>query len=67
MKWDQDSIRLFDPHGHTLRDFERRFQMEDRLHIDTDANGFKWEMIDKGVPARYLLKARIRWLEQRDE
>jgi len=64
LRWDKDSVRLFDPHGHTLQDYERRFQAEDRYCIDTDAPGFKWEMLDKGFPDRYFLKAHIRKLNQ---
>lgn len=64
LQWDQHSPRQFDPHGHTLHDFERRFKAEDDLSIDTDAVGFKWEMLDRGFPDRYLLKALIRKLNQ---
>lgn len=64
LRWDTGSPMKFKANGHTLHDYERRFQIEDQLHINTDAPGFKWDMIDGGVPAKYLLKGRIRWLEE---
>lgn len=50
--------------GHTVHDYERRFRLEDEKRINTDTPGFRWNMIDGGVPAKYLLKGRIRWLEE---
>jgi len=73
LKWDADSPVTFkapsgnETVGHTVHDYERRFQLEDRLHINTDARGFKWEMLDLGVPAKYLLKGRIKWLDENGE
>lgn len=45
MKWDSDSPVTFHPDGHTVHDFERRFQMEDDGLILSDAK-FRWAMLD---------------------
>ena len=46
MKWDLDSPVTFKADGHTVHDFDRRFQMEDERLIPTDRT-FRWEMLDK--------------------
>lgn len=66
LRWDNDSPVKFKAHGQTVHDFERRFQAEDELHIDTDAQGFKWEMIDRGFPDSYFLKAHIQYLRKKE-
>lgn len=63
--WDTDSPMKFKANGQTLHDYERRFRTEDDLSIDTDVSGFKWEMLDRGFPDRYFLKAHIRRLNQK--
>lgn len=46
LKWDTDSPVYFKPNGHTVHDYDRRFQMEDeRLLIPGDPK-FKWAMLD---------------------
>ena len=44
MKWDLDSPVTFRADGHTVHDFDRRFQMEDEGEIPTDRT-FRWNMI----------------------
>ena len=44
LKWDKDSIRYFDAHGHTVHDFDRRFELEDMGLVPKDRR-FKWEMV----------------------
>lgn len=46
MKWDLDSPSTFKSDGHTVHDFDRRFQMEDERMIPTDRS-FRWEMLEK--------------------
>ena len=46
MKWDLDSPVTFKADGHTVRDFDRRFQLERDGYIDT-RRPFRWEMLDK--------------------
>lgn len=46
MKWDLDSPVTFKADGHTVHDFDRRFQMEDERMIPTDRS-FRWEMLEK--------------------
>lgn len=45
LKWDSDSPVTFHPDGHTVHDFERRFQMEDDGYLDPDDRAFRWSMI----------------------
>lgn len=46
MKLDLDSSVLFRPDGHTVHDFDRRFQLEDDGKIPTDKK-FRWRMIEE--------------------
>ena len=46
LKWDSDSPVVFRTDGHTVHDFERRFQMEDEGFIYPDDKLFRWEMLD---------------------
>ena len=45
LKWDNDSPVSFKPDGHTVHDFDRRFQLEDDGLIDPKAT-FRWSMLD---------------------
>lgn len=45
LKWDNDSPVSFKPDGHTVHDFDRRFQLEDEGLIDPKAR-FRWSMLD---------------------
>lgn len=47
LKWDKDSPVAFKPDGHTVHDYDRRFQLEDDGLVPTDAK-FRWEAIDGG-------------------
>ncbi len=51
MKWDLDSPVSFKADGHTVHDFDRRFQMEDERRVPTN-NTFRWSMLDN--PPRFL-------------
>ena len=44
LKWDKDSPVSFKANGHTVHDFERRFQMESQAKVPFDRT-FKWGMI----------------------
>lgn len=44
MKWDLDSPVTFKADGHTVHDFDRRFQMEDEKKIPVDRT-FRWDML----------------------
>lgn len=46
LKWDKDSPVTFRTDGHTIHDFERRFQMEDDGLISSDDKVFRWTMLD---------------------
>ncbi len=46
LKWDKDSpVTTFRQDGHTVHDFDKRFQLEDEGYINTN-DRFKWSMID---------------------
>lgn len=45
LKWDKDSFRPFHSDGHTVWDFERRFEFEEKH----SAQKFKWEMIGRKI------------------
>lgn len=47
LKWDRDSPVIFKPDGHTVQDYDRRFQMEDDGIVPQDRT-FRWEAIDNG-------------------
>ena len=46
LKWDKDSPVTFKADGHTVHDFDRRFQMEDDGLIYPD-KVFRWSMLDQ--------------------
>lgn len=46
LKWDTDSPVNFHPDGHTVHDFDRRFQMEDAGVIDPEGT-FRWKTINQ--------------------
>lgn len=46
LKWDADSPVQFKP-GHTVHDYERRFQLEDDGIISPDDKVFRWSMLDE--------------------
>lgn len=48
LKWDQDSPVPFKPDGHTVNDFDLRFQMEDDGFIKPDER-WKWEYLDSDL------------------
>ena len=45
LKWDKDSPVTFKADGHTVHDFDLRFQFEDDGLIDPKAR-FRWSMLD---------------------
>lgn len=51
MKWDLDSPVSFKADGHTVHDFDRRFQLEDEKLIDPD-KPFRWSMLDGDLQMR---------------
>lgn len=46
LKWDLDSPTTFKPDGHTVHDYDLRFQMEDEGKVPADRR-FRWKMIIK--------------------
>jgi len=53
LKWDNDSPVTFHADGHTVHDFDQRFQLEDEGFISADDKGFKWDMLRQ--PLNYRL------------
>lgn len=54
LKWDNDSPVTFKPDGHTVHDFDRRFQLEDEGFIAPDDKIFRWDMLDKELNFRWF-------------
>src|SRR5699024_8642841 len=51
LKWDEDSPVTFRADGHTVHDFDRRFQLEDELLIDP-REPFRWDMLERDLQFR---------------
>lgn len=51
LKWDSDSPVTFHPDGHTVHDFDKRFQLEDQLLLPKDRT-FRWEMLNSDLQSR---------------
>lgn len=49
LKWDKDSPVTFRADGHTVHDFERRFQLEDDGLISTSARAFRWSHVQDHI------------------
>jgi hypothetical protein len=45
LKWDRDSPVSFHADGHTVHDFEKRFQLEDERLISADEK-FRWAKLE---------------------
>lgn len=53
LKWDNDSPVTFKADGHTVHDYDRRFQLEDELLIPTD-RPFRWSMLEEDLQIRLI-------------
>lgn len=49
LKWDNDSPVSFKPDGHTVHDYDKRFQAEDEGRVPTDRK-FRWKMLKEDEP-----------------
>jgi len=54
LKWDSDSPVSFHPDGHTVHDFDRRFQLEDEGLLYPDDRLFRWDMLDQPLNYRWF-------------
>ena len=54
LKWDKDSPVTFKPDGHTVHDFDRRFQAEDNGIILPNDRKFRWSQIDGEVQIKFF-------------
>lgn len=52
LKWDSDSPMKFKANGHTLHDYERRFQLEDEGFLTPGDPRFKWAVLDQELNYR---------------
>lgn len=46
LKWDLDSPTYFNAHGHTVHDFDKRFELEEKGIIDT-SKPFYWKYLEQ--------------------
>ena len=51
LKWDNDSPVTFKPDGHTVHDFDRRFQLEDEGLL-IPGEKFRWSMLEEELNLR---------------
>ncbi len=56
LEWDKDSPVSFKANGHTVHDFERRFQMEEKAKVPIDRT-FKWEMLEENTMTKRIYTA----------
>lgn len=49
LKWDKDSPVKFRPDGHSVLDFETRFQLEDEGFIKPYDKMFRWQLLDSDL------------------
>lgn len=56
LKWDSDSPVSFHSDGHTVHDYERRFQMEDEGLISPGDRRFRWSMLDNPLETQMILE-----------
>ena len=54
LKWDNGSPVTFKPDGHTVHDFDRRFQAEDEGLIIPGDRKFRWSQIDGEVQIKFF-------------
>ena len=54
LRWDRYSPVSFHADGHTVHDFEERFQMEDDGLLYPDDKNFRWEMLDQDLNIRWF-------------
>ena len=54
LKWDKDSPVTFKADGHTVHDYDRRFQLEDEGYILPD-KPFKWKMLEEPLQMRWKI------------
>ena len=54
LKWDKDSPVSFKADGHTVHDFDRRFQLEDEGFILPDDPKFRWAWLDGDVQMKWF-------------
>ena len=53
LKWDADSPVTFHADGHTVHDFDKRFQLEDEMLIDPQ-KPFRWSMLEGDLQYRWF-------------
>lgn len=58
LRWDKDSPVSFNPDGHTVNDFDKRFQYEDEGIVPRDRT-FRWDMLDRPLQISFF----GRWLD----
>lgn len=54
LKWDKDSPVTFKADGHTVHDFDRRFQLEDDGLIYPNDKLFRWSMLNEELNLRWF-------------
>lgn len=53
LKWDKDSPVTFKADGHTVHDYDKRFQYEDEGIVPTDRT-FRWDMLERPLQISFF-------------
>lgn len=54
LRWDLDSPVTFRADGHTVHDFDKRFQLEDEGFLIPNCTKFRWAMLDSELQKRFF-------------
>ena len=54
LRWDADSPMKFKADGHTVHDFDLRFQLEDDGFLAPDDKDFRWSLLDEELNYRWF-------------
>ena len=52
LRWDADSPMKFKANGHTLHDYDKRFQLEDEHLLIPGDSRFRWKMLEQSLNLR---------------
>ena len=54
LKWDDDSPVIFSTSGHTVKDFDKRFRLEDEGVLIPNDRRFKWKQLDQPIQLSFF-------------
>ncbi len=54
LRWDADSPMIFKANGHTVHDYDKRFQLEDEHYLIPGDPKFRWKMLEENLQKRFF-------------